>query len=600
MKKLLRRFYKRLSKYKIQKQLNTIYIIAILIPIITLGTFLMVTTYRLLTNYHSKVIESDNLRVKTLLFDMTSQIYSISEDMVFQDDLQYLLADRGQSAEQMRSAVQQFTGFDNFKTNYAEIEDIRIYIDNDNACDFQQFAKVSDEIRETEWYQKAASQYSVFWYTMKDNDGKDHKFSLVRKIPLTRAGYDAVLVLTISNNYLKNRIDTNDFLTFISIDDTEIFYGTKSNYLGESQPVDIDYSASYYYYIGPENIDGKKSMTIVSSMTLYQTDSKLYVTTVNTQAYSNTNLILGFCFMIILLATMLPAILTRMFTRQVTGRVTALREEMHKASLEEYDIVEVLPGEDEISQALSDLHVMVQKIKEKDCEMYETRLNEQKLKNEQQVMEFKMLSSQINPHFLYNTLETIRMKSLTEGNLEVATAIKLLGKSMRYVLENNGTSSTTLKNELTHIEIYLIIQRMRFSERMNYEIIVEEGMRLEEYEILPLLLQPIVENAVNHGLEEVEKYGLVTISVATQDEEYLLIDIEDNGMGMDTETLEALRRKLSVPNMKYTSSIGLYNIVQRIRLFYGEQYTMTIKSRLGKGTCISLRLPLKNIRDDNK
>lgn len=192
------------------------------------------------------------------------------------------------------------------------------------------------------------------------------------------------------------------------------------------------------------------------------------------------------------------------------------------------------------------------------------------------------------------------MKSLTEGNLEVATAIKLLGKSMRYVLENNGTSSTTLKNELTHIEIYLIIQRMRFSERMNYEIIVEEGMRLEEYEILPLLLQPIVENAVNHGLEEVEKYGLVTISVATQDEEYLLIDIEDNGMGMDTETLEALRRKLSVPNMKYTSSIGLYNIVQRIRLFYGEQYTMTIKSRLGKGTCISLRLPLKNIRDDNK
>lgn len=101
-----------------------------------------------------------------------------------------------------------------------------------------------------------------------------------------------------------------------------------------------------------------------------------------------------------------------------------------------------------LSEAFADLEVMVQKIKEKDALMYKTILNEQELVNEQQKMEFKMLASQINPHFLYNTLETIRMKAYTAGDKEVATAIKLLGKSMRYVLEDSGTAFTSLQDEL--------------------------------------------------------------------------------------------------------------------------------------------------------
>lgn len=594
---------KKITSWKIKKQLNFIYLMAIVLPIITLGTFLVTTTANLLLNYHKDVVESDNMRVKTILFEVTSQIYNISEDIVFDDALQDMLTKEYQSENDFKEAVREFKSFNNYLENYTEIEDIQIYTNMEKATNYQQFFLVDDVTAQTDWYQKASKQFSVFWYPMatKDSYGNEfHPLSLVRKIPLFKGNGEAVLVIRISDNYLQSRISNTDYTTLVSTESGDVFFGTNRVYYGEKQPVKIDYSNTHYSYTGGVSVGKTKCMASINALSLYQTDTRLYVSTLSYDTYKDINRILWTNFLLVAIAAILPMIIVKVFLRYFSNRVMALREEMHKASREEYDIAEVLPGEDEIAQAMTDLHVMVQNIKQKDSEMYEARINEQTLKNEQQVMEFKMLSSQINPHFLYNTLETIRMKALTEGNAEVATAIKLLGKSLRYVLENTGTSSTTLKKELTHIEIYLIIQKMRFSERVNYEFIIEENLCLEDYEILPLLLQPIVENAINHGLEEVEKYGLVTIRVATKDDEFLLIDIEDNGTGIDEDTLDALTKKLNTPNVFYKSSIGLHNISQRIRLYYGEKYGMTIKSRVGKGTLVSLVLPLKNISEDNK
>ena len=153
------------------------------------------------------------------------------------------------------------------------------------------------------------------------------------------------------------------------------------------------------------------------------------------KSYDNIKSIIRICILIILVAVLVPGILVYYFGQYFTKRVRTLRHVMYQASNEDYDFKEMVRGQDELSEAFSDLEVMVQNIKEKDAHMYEVLLKEQELTNEQQKMEFKMLASQINPHFLYNTLETIRMKAYTVGDKEVATAIKLLGKSMRYVLK---------------------------------------------------------------------------------------------------------------------------------------------------------------------
>ena len=301
----------------------------------------------------------------------------------------------------------------------------------------------------------------------------------------------------------------------------------------------------------------------------------------------------------------MPWILIHYFARYFTNRVTVLRNEMKKASNEEEILAQSFGGEDELSEIYADLQVMVRKIKEKDAKMYEARLSEQQLLNEQQVMEMKMLASQINPHFLYNTLESIRMQALTAGNREVANSIKLLGKSMRYVLENTGTAMVTLKKELDYMETYLQIQRIRFGSRFNYEIHMQQGFDPNHYMILPILLQPIVENAILHGMEQVEENGLISVSMEAIPAETdkgtasveeaggrIKICISDNGCGMTEEELEALQIKISQKTLNRKSSIGLCNINQRIRLCHGEEYGMKIDSTLGKGTTITVTLPI--------
>lgn len=190
------------------------------------------------------------------------------------------------------------------------------------------------------------------------------------------------------------------------------------------------------------------------------------------------------------------------------------------------------------------------------------------------------------------------MKAYTAGDREAATAIKLLGKSMRYVLENSGTAFTSLQNELNHIEIYMKIQKLRFGEKFDYAFDVEGGLDVSRCIILPLLLQPVVENAILHGLEEKETGGMVTIRIARVAESgKICIAVSDNGCGMRPEALERLRADIVTKNPEKKESIGLYNINQRVKLCYGSMYGMTIDSERDRGTTITLHLPEKVYHD---
>ncbi|OYP31646.1 hypothetical protein CG709_06675 [Lachnotalea glycerini] len=269
-----------------------------------------------------------------------------------------------------------------------------------------------------------------------------------------------------------------------------------------------------------------------------------------------------------------------------------------RASNGDYNIIDNFKGNDELSEVFSDLKVMIRCIMQMDSKMYEAKLKEKEFTNQQQKMEFKMLASQINPHFIYNTLETIRMQSFTSGNRDVANAIKLLGKYLHYVLENTGTSSTTLKKELDYIQTYLAIQKLRFDDRVNYQLMIQDALNLEEYQILPLLLQPIVENAILHGLEGTNENGKIIIDVKVIEEEFLIIDIFDNGLGMTEDKLLELNQNIQTRKQNKTSNIGLYNINQRIKLYYGNAYGMNIKSRLEEGTLVTLTLPSHNTMED--
>ncbi len=596
------RFTRIFSKAKIRKQLYLVYAAVVVVPVVLIGTFLLFNNHRMMVNYHEDLLEADNRRVKNILFEITTQIYNISESISFDSNIQSLLTTQFAAPSTCTLAISQNVLLDNYLSAYTEIRKIDVYTDNPTFVGAKQFHPANEEIEGKAWYQKALSQAGIFWEGMSwyDEYGNEYwELCLVRKIPLINSPYRAVLVIHVSDDYLRMRLDSGDYLSEISVDQGPVCYSSDRMKYGLRQPDMIDYEQPYFQRKGRIRQEGVQCFVNISALHTYQSDSRLYICTLDANGYRNIRNILLLCGAVLLLALTIPLIMIHFFTAYFVERVSVLRQEMHKASNQDYELIPIFQGNDELSEAFADLKVMVKNIKDQEAKVYEAQIKEQTLLIRQQEMEFKMLASQINPHFLYNTLETIRMKAFTAGDREVATAVKLLGKSMRYVLENVGTSFSTLEKELDHVDVYMMIQHLRFGDRILYERKVEEGLDLSAFQILPLLLQPVVENAIVHGMEEKEEGGLITLSVYTRTPDrtkLLFIDVEDNGCGMTEEVLKKLRRDVEDRDISRSKSIGLYNINQRLRLHYGDGYRIHIDARPQAGTIVRLMIPVDSMK----
>lgn len=580
------------GRYGIKRQLYFIYLTALFVPVTMLGVFLIMNTNGLLKNYYSDMVASDNLRLKSIFFEITTQIYNMSENVCKDEKLEDLLGMDYASERAFIEDADEYINENGYLYNYAEVEELIIYTDNPSAADHRIFRRMGEDGQAEDWFVQASERSSVIWMPLARTDKYGNLYwnlCLVRRIPQQSGGYHAVLVIKISDNYLRTRVESSDYATIVSTDNAQIVYASDRSLYGEPMHLDVDYEDAHFSYADDMMVGGKRSIVNISTLNMYQSESRIYICTLNPYAYDDIYRIVRTCVLIVLTAILLPGIMVWVFTRYFTTRVELLRGEMHKASRGDYNITADFRGKDELSEAFADLQVMVEKIQEKEAAMYQSQIGEKELMNKQQEMEFKMLASQINPHFLYNTLETIRMNAFAAGDREVATAIKLLGKSLRYVLENTGTASTTLEKEMNYIETYIRIQKLRFGSRIDYQLVVDDSICLKDYQILPLLLQPIVENAILHGLEEKEGGGKVVVHIYLDED--LHIDISDNGCGMELEQVRRLRNSILVRNPEIKSSIGLYNINQRIKLCYGSRYGMSIGSAPGQGTMISLVIP---------
>ena len=186
-----------ISKRKIRQQLSVIYIVAVVLPITIIGSFLLGNTGHLLTNYYKNLLESDNLRVKTILFEITTQVYNMSENISFEDSLQDILAADAGSPPAQNAYV--YTTIDNYVSTHAEIDNITVYTDNPFAAECMHFALAGEEIKSTAWYQRAMLQAGAFWIPMERYDKYGNSYwnlALVRRITVMSGGHEAVLVIT--------------------------------------------------------------------------------------------------------------------------------------------------------------------------------------------------------------------------------------------------------------------------------------------------------------------------------------------------------------------------------------------------------------------
>lgn len=208
-------------------------------------------------------------------------------------------------------------------------------------------------------------------------------------------------------------------------------------------------------------------------------------------------------------------------------------------------------------------------------------------------MEFKVLQNQINPHFLYNTLDSIRGNALAIDAVEIADMTEALALFFRYCISQKD-DFVSISDELSNIRNYFHIQRYRFGNRFDLQVLCDTPDALSNFVIPKLILQPLVENGIYHGLEPKSGSGTITVRV-TATSKHLIITVSDNGYGMSPEQLAIVKEKIAqghtTLSKQKTGSIALNNVHQRIQMFFGEEYGLHMYSTPNMGTKAELFLP---------
>ncbi|HEY0829170.1 MAG TPA: sensor histidine kinase, partial [Bacilli bacterium] len=264
------------------------------------------------------------------------------------------------------------------------------------------------------------------------------------------------------------------------------------------------------------------------------------------------------------------------FSKKIKVIVNALKQ------LPQGDIlntVKLKPSEDEIGQIAYRFNIMQERLAE-----YINRVYIAEISNKNAAL--IALQSQVNPHFLYNTLESIRMKAIMGGNEEVGEMIYILSALFRNVIKSDNI--VKIKEELFYCELYLKLYSYRYEDKIK--VIFDIDKQIMHYAIGKLLLQPILENSIIHGLDLVKDDNQITIRAMMKDNQ-IHISIEDNGMGMDMEQLNEINHKLNSSSLNNSKNIGLLNVNERIKIIFGERYGLEIISEKGRGTAVILKIP---------
>ena len=272
-------------------------------------------------------------------------------------------------------------------------------------------------------------------------------------------------------------------------------------------------------------------------------------------------------------------LISSLIARNITLPIQKLRDSMKSVQKGNFDIedIEVI-SDNEIGSLTRSFNVMTHRIRE----LMEQNVKEQEQKRK---IELKALQSQINPHFLYNTLDSIIWMAEGKKNEEVVIMTASLARLLRQSISNED-ELVTVGQEIEYVRSYLTIQKMRYKDKLEFEIKADPS--ITQVPIIRLVLQPLVENAIYHGLKYKDSKGLLTVHGYMKGEN-AVIDITDDGVGMDEETLKHIYDKHKV---NYRSNgVGVYNVQQRLVLYYGKDYGIIYHSEKGKGTTASVVIP---------
>ena len=409
----------------------------------------------------------------------------------------------------------------------------------------------------------------VYAHIREDFRGLNRVFSIIRKLDYYDKwnSYEKILKIDLQFNAIARIIEDRrvDGQIFLVNDANRIVYASHDSYYPEDLLEFMDFSQVDYDERDLIIEEGFDSVTTLHDWKIVGIFS--YQNIMNAYRESAT-----FVFMSAGINLLVASFIIYLISRSFHQRIQALSGHIEKVRNQDFEVIHYEGGKDEIGELIRAYNRMVIRIKGLIQDVYKADIQRQALELENKQAQLDALQSQINPHFLFNTLETIRMRSLVKGERETAEIIMYLSRTFRRAL-TWGNDWVTVGEEVEFVENFLKIQQYRFEKRINYNISMEPGT--EQLMIPKMTLQPLVENASIHGIEKIKDQGIIELDIRII-EDRLHMEVADNGVGIEKEMLDQIIKELRDQEIN-KEHIGIANVYRRLQLYYGRLLVLNLR-----------------------
>ncbi|HHW47728.1 MAG TPA: sensor histidine kinase [Clostridiaceae bacterium] len=586
---------------KLRNKLLVSYFLIVLLPVVIIGYLLIDNTKRMLIDQN---IQNNKAAIDQIYIDMTNELnrYIKVSDVIF-SDRQFLNALNKRYATDAEYFDQYKKYFENYFTKYmvSNPDDLKvvIYTDNDTITQDKNFINsIDDTVRESKWFKDIVNakgkvvirepyetpggkKIVAIGRLLVDLNNKRHTNILVIEIPesrfyrlLGKANGDGVYIANCNDIIVMSTNETNKGKNFEEM----LNAGEIGKAAGKGNTgVIMDNNRIILIRRFESNlIDGWKIILVASAR----------------QIFAKINKSIRYYLYVCLAVTLVSIALIVLFSNLLTVRLKRLLNNMVQVRNGNFEVFVDDGSKDEIGELSEGFKEMILRINKLISEVYVANLRVKDLQIKKTEAEIKALQSQINPHFLFNFMESICMNLLKKKDYETCDIIQRFAKLLRKSIEW-GKDEVTLEQELELAENYLKIQKFRYRDKFEYEININPG--LLNLAIPKFTLQPIIENALYHGIERIEKAGRLNIYSQIRENEVAII-VEDNGLGIDEKMLKIIMKRIEADNDNLdTNHIGLSNVHQRLKLYYGEDYGISIFSTKDSGTKVEIRLPFRKV-----
>ncbi|MCV9886424.1 cache domain-containing sensor histidine kinase [Metabacillus halosaccharovorans] len=586
------RFYK-LNNLSIKHKVIALLLVISIVPSIGLGLLTGYTVERILekqaADHTLQLIGQVNKTLESYMNNMQNVSYLLSMDPEIE---RFLTTPTQPNTEDGRYSIKQF--MQGLSTLYPEIAGILVVNSNGQFISNELYPKSDKNLSKESWYKEAVENEGIFTIvghpkdrniTSHINYEDDEVVTVVRAIlePETQKVMGVVLIdlkLRVIAEATKNiRLGKSGYLMVIDQNGESIY--TPANPLVVNPPTrlleeeDSGYFSETIDDQGFQFIYQKLPFTNWTTVGIFSTDESVYeVRTIHFY-------VICFVFFVCLFGITASYYLSNSMSKPIFQLMSSMKE-VESGNLS----IQYESGrQDEIGMLGKSFNHMIMKINE-------LLLLTEKQERQKREAELRSLQAHIKPHFLYNTLDTISWMARKRGAEDVSDVVTALSRLFRIGL-NKGHDIIYLKEEITHIQSYLSIQKARYRDKLKYSIDVKEAF--QDVQILKLILQPIVENAIYHGIKERKGPGHIAIT-AKEVDECLLLTVSDDGKGIPKDKLTMLNERLDSlykeQDQKVNFGYGMMNVQARIKLTYGENYGLQIDSLPDVGTTVTIRLPI--------